>query len=135
MNSVNEHVVRLFRNIEDSERKQQMIEEITQDLNEKVADLMASGKSMEDAINKALVDFGDIEDIKQELSPEPSKPKQKNYGLGLGFSIWGSALIILLVIFMNFYYSPNTIWFVYPTFCILWWPLAMYFVWRKNKKE
>ena len=135
MISMKEHVLRLFKDIDDSERKRQMIDEITHNLNEKVEDLMASGKSLEDATNKAIVEFGDIEEIKKELGVSIPTCKPKNYGYALGFSIWGSALIIILFLFINFYYTPNTIWFVYPTFAILWWPLSLVFVWLKNRKE
>ena len=88
---------------------------------------MRGGKSQEDAINKAIVEFGDIEDIKKELKTTSSTDKVERAKVALNFSLCGSALVIALSMFINFYYSPHVIWFVFPTFGILWWPLAMLF--------
>nr|WP_238482781.1 permease prefix domain 1-containing protein [Lederbergia galactosidilytica] len=128
------HVQSLFRDIPNSEQKEALMDEVLQNLEEKVWDLMEQGKAEEDAVNKAIVDFGDIEDLKQELGVVETKPrKNKMRRLNLGYSLWGSSLIIALVLFINLYYTPHTIWFVYPTFVILWWPLTMYFSWLRNK--
>lgn len=126
------HVDELFKDVPESEEKKAIMQEVLQNLEEKVWDLKAQGKEEEDAINKAIVDFGDIEEIKKELGViQPVK--KNNAKINLGFSIWGSLLIILLTMFINFYYSPHTIWFVFPTFAVLWWPLCMYFRWLKTK--
>lgn len=132
MKKINEHVEELFKDVPYSDEAEAIKQEIIQNLEEKVWDLMEQGKSEEDAINKAIVDFGDIGDIKQELGNKNTNKKDLTK-LNLGFSIWGSVLIICFFIFINFYYTPHTIWFVYPTFAVLWWPLSMYFYWlRKN---
>ncbi|RAP78174.1 permease prefix domain 1-containing protein [Paenibacillus montanisoli] len=132
MKKIHAHVEEWFQEIEDSEQKQAMQEEITQNLEEKVQDLMRRGKTEEDAINKTIVEFGDISDIKQELGVKGTDnraAKRKQFGLHLGFSIWGSSLIIALFVFINLYYTPGTIWFVYPTFAVAWWPLVMFYKW------
>lgn len=50
------------------------------------------------------------------------------------FSVHASLLIILFFITVNAVSSPNTIWAVYPIFCVLWWPLSMYyFVYKKRR--
>jgi hypothetical protein len=132
---IRSHVEEWFKDIPDSEAKETMKEEIVQNLEEKVQDLIRKGKAEEDAINKAIVDFGDIADIKEELGGGLQGRSQRNkYGIHLGFSIWGSVLIIGLMIFINFYTSPDTIWFVYPTFGVLWWPLTMFYRWLANKQ-
>ncbi len=132
LKKINGYVEELFKNIPESEQKNAVMQEVTQNLEEKVWDLMGEGKTEEDAINKAIVDFGDIEDLKQELGV--SQPKKRNTSkLNLWYSIWGSLLIISLFVFINFYYSPEIIWFVYPTFAVLWWPLTMYFSWKRTK--
>jgi hypothetical protein len=126
------HVDELFKDVQDSEQKKAIKQEVLENLEEKVWDLIAQGKEEEDAINKAIVEFGDIEDLKKELGV--NQPIKKNMAkLNLGYSIWGSLLIIALFIFINVSYSPNTIWFVYPTFLVLWWPLTMYFKWQRSK--
>ena len=139
MNTIEEYVDRQFRDIPDSERKSELMSEIKLNLMEKVADLTAHGKAEEDAVNKAIVDFGDIGDIRTELvgagNPDALSKKVKQAGLMLGYSIWGSVLIIALVLFINFYYSPHAIWFAYPTFAVLWWPLTMFYHWLRLKRE
>lgn len=136
MKKIESHINRLFADIPESEGKRQLMQEVTQDLQEKVSDLIAQGKAEEDAINKAIVDFGDIEDIKKELSVR-KKPniRSRRAALNLGFSLWGSGLIVTLMLFINFYYTPDIIWFVYPTFGVLWWPLAMVFYWLRVRRE
>jgi len=93
-------------------------------------------KNMYDAINKSIVDFGDVSEIKEDLIQEIGmnnnvnrRGKVVNYKNNLLFSLWGTGLIVGLVLFINLYYSPNRIWFVYPLFAILWWPLSLFFVW------
>ncbi|QQZ11318.1 permease prefix domain 1-containing protein [Heyndrickxia vini] len=132
MRKIKDHVDELFKKIPDSEQKELVKQEILENLEEKVYDLMAQGKEEEDAVNKAIIEFGDIDEIEKELGI--NKPIKKNMSkLDLGFSIWGSVLIIALFIFINFYYTPNTIWFVYPTFGVLWWPLSMFYRWLRQK--
>lgn len=132
MKKLKNHVDELFKDVPESEEKTAIMQEVLENLEEKVWDLMAQGKEEEDAINKAIVDFGDIEEIKKELgSKQPVKKDTKK--LNLNFAVWGSLLIISLFIFINFYYTPQTIWFVYPTFAVLWWPLAMYFSWQRSR--
>ena len=138
MNRLTQHVNDLFEDVPESEQKASIMQEVLQNLEEKVWDLMEQGKAEEDAINKAIVEFGDIEDLTKELgvnkSTKPGKSNKKNNTkLNLEYSIWGSVLIIALFVFMNFYYSSHVIWFVYPTFAVLWWPLTMYFRWMKVK--
>lgn len=132
MKKLMNHVDELFKDIPESEQKNAIKQEVLENLEEKVWDLVVQGKEEEDAINKTIVDFGDIEDLKMELGVK--EPVKKNMAkINLGFSIWGSLLIISLFIFINIYYSPNVIWFVFPIFAVLWWPLAMYFKWQRSK--
>lgn len=134
MNKLRNHVNHLFKDIPDSDKKTAIMQEVLENLEEKVWDLMDKGKEEEDAINKAIVEFGDIEELKKELNTQqPTLKKINTAKLNLGYSIWGSILIISLLIFINFYYSPDAIWFVYPTFVVLWWPLTMLFRWLKTK--
>ena len=133
MTAIGKHVERLFREIEDSQEKKEILEEITFNLREKVSDLMNDGKSEEDAINKAIVDFGDIDDIKKELYKKQSGQEQKLALIRLGYSVWGSILIIALFVFINLYFSPQVIWYPFPIFALLWWPLSMLFVWLKRR--
>ncbi|EUJ33194.1 hypothetical protein MFLO_04645 [Listeria floridensis FSL S10-1187] len=134
MRRIYEFVEKLFDDVPNTERASQVKEEILQDMEEKVYDLMHEGKTQEDAINKVIIEFGDFDEIKEELKIGGSK-KLAYAKLNLGFSLWGSALFIALIVFINFYYTPSVIWFVYPTFAILWWPLSMFYYWYRKKEE
>lgn len=132
--NIEQYVDGLFNELPDSERKSQLRNEIVQNLKDKVADLMAQGKAEEDAVNKAIVEFGDVGEIKAELTAQ-KPPTKGSPGLALGFSLWGSALIIALVVFVNLTYSPGVIWFVYPVFAVLWWPLALFYRWLSKRRK
>ncbi len=135
MKTIQEHVDALFREIPDSERKESLKREIVENLQEKVDDLMAQGKAEEDAINRAIVEFGDISDIRDELRNQQMMPMKRNSaGLQLGYSVVGSLLIIGLMIFINLYASPRYLWCIFPIFGVLWWPLSMFFRWLKYRK-
>ncbi len=135
MSRIEEYVARSFKDIPDSDRKEQLRQEIVQNLNEKVFDLMEQGKTQEDAENKAMADFGDFDDIKQELGTGPAGENptdSKNHFLRFAFSLCGSALIIGLLIFINRHYGEQPTWYVYPAFGVLWWPLSMAYVWLEH---
>ncbi|WP_088041469.1 permease prefix domain 1-containing protein [Bacillus sp. EAC] len=136
MRKIKNHIEELFKEIPKSKETELVKQEIIQNLEEKVMYLMENGKEEEDAINKAIVEFGDIEELKKELGvkqPEIDNRRIKLAKLNLKFALCGSALIIAFFIFINFYYTPKTIWFVYPTFGLLWWPLSMYFYVQRKK--
>jgi hypothetical protein len=136
MRRLRKHVNKLFKDIPESPRKNIIRQEVLKDLEEKVFDLMGQGKSEEDAKNKAIVELGNNDDLTKELDiNQPSHKKSRRMTkLYLESSVWGSILIIALFISINFYYAPNVIWFIYPTFAVLCWPLTMYFRWMKMKK-
>lgn len=137
MSKIKDYVDGLFNDVPDSNEKTDIMQEIVMNLDEKVQDLIEQGKAEEDAINKSIVDLGDVSEIKISLMtnvPDKQMKKQINHVNRLWFSIFGSALVIGLFLFINMYYDPNTIWFVYPVFAILWWPLSMFFVWLNNRK-
>jgi hypothetical protein len=136
MKSIENYVDGLFAELPDSDRKAQLRNEIVQNLRDKVRDLMDQGKAEEDAVNKAIVDFGDVSDIKAELSAtaQPTD-KKRTAALALGFSLWGAALIIGLVLFVNLYYSPGVVWCVYPIFGVLWWPLGCFYNWLSKRHK
>ena len=144
MQKINMYVEEQFADLPETEQIVNLKEEIKDSMEEKAADFMLDGKSEEDAVNKAIVDFGNLAEIKREFqlehAPQKStvrnkKQKEDMSTLNLGFSICGSLLIIGLLVFVNMYYTPDEIWFVFPTFAILWWPVSMAFVWMKAKKR
>ncbi|MDF2942293.1 MAG: hypothetical protein K0S01_1151 [Herbinix sp.] len=135
MNEIDMQIKKLFEDIPESNRKNEIIQEIAQNLNEKVSDLVLNGRTREQAIKQAVDDFGDIDDLKKEFIDSTRVAESKRNGLSLAFSIWGGSLILALFLFINFYYTPNTIWFVYPAFAVVWWPMTMYFQWYRNKYD
>jgi hypothetical protein len=135
MNEIERHLKRLFREIPESKRKNELMQEITQNLNEKVSDLIASGQTNEQAVKKVIDDFGDIDELKKEFEGSARLARIKRKGLSLAFSVWGAILIAALVLFINFYYSPSVIWFVYPVFAVIWWPMSMFFSWLRVRND
>lgn len=139
MVTIKDYLEELFGDIPDSVEKENIKQEIIQNLEEKVQDLIKEGKTEEDAINKSIVDFGDVHEIRNNLikaaQPKSKKKDVLRYKNHLWFSICGSVLIIGLFLFINFYYTPDIIWFVYPTFAILWWPLGTLFALLSIKKK
>jgi hypothetical protein len=95
---------------------------------------VAAGKSEEDTVNKALVELGDLSEIKLSLMGAPTpRNSMAKYRNNLLYSVMGSLLVIALVMFINLYYSPHAIWFVYPMFGVLWWPLSMLLSYMNHK--
>jgi hypothetical protein len=129
MKKIEAHIDRLFRGIPDSRRKSEMMQEISDNLDEKVADLISQGKTEDEAVKKAMEDFGDIDDIRRELMSSAQLIESRNVGLSLAFSVWGGILVTALFLFINFYYTPRIIWFVYPVFAVAWWPMSVFFRW------
>ena len=142
MITIKDYVEGLFKGIPDSQDKENIKNEIILNLEEKVQDLMDKGKAEEDAINKSIVEFGDISEIKMNLLAESNTTSSKktnsiNYANRMWFSVWGSLLIIGLAFFVNYTTDSWDIytWFVYPTFAVLWWPLSMFFSWLNHREK
>jgi len=133
MNEIETYIRRLFEDIPDSPRKDELQLEIIQNLSEKIADLTAKEMSQEAAFKKAVEDFGTIDDLREELADSAKVVQTKKLGLSLAFSVWGAILITALMLFINFYYTPDIIWFVYPVFAVLWWPMSLFFHWLRCK--
>jgi len=133
MSKIETHIKRIFRDIPDSKRKEEIMLEINQDLNDKVADLVSQGQTEDEAIQMTIEDFGDIDDIREELVGTAQLIENKNIGLSLAFSVWGGIIITALFVFINLYYTPERIWFVYPVFAVIWWPMSMFFYWSQRK--
>lgn len=128
MITIKKHVEQLFADIPVTEESLFMKEEILHGLEDKVDILMAQGKLEEDAINKAIVELGDLTDLRMELAEARVKPPRSYLAwTHFQFSLVGAALIIGLLLFINISYTPTVLWVVFPAFAIVWWPLAMYF--------
>jgi hypothetical protein len=125
----------LFDDIPDSDRKNALMREVVENLQEKVADLMARGKAEEDAVNQAIVEFGDIEDIRMELrAPGETDPNaRRNAALSFGYALCGALLMSALFVYLNLYAFKGFPWCAIPIFGVLWWPLWAFFHWMKTR--
>jgi hypothetical protein len=52
-----------------------------------------------------------------------------------GFAAAGSIMTILFLAFINFTTSGGYLWFVYPAFAMLWWPLSVFFAAKGKYKS
>ena len=134
MKRIQQQVDQWFKKVPKSEERESIKQDIVQSLQEKAFELIEQGVDKEQAIEQAIREFGDVREIIAELVDKNHQVKKDLAKINLGFSIWGSVLIIALVIFINIYYTPDVIWFVYPTFVVLWWPLAMFYYWLRVKR-
>ncbi|MGY3779257.1 permease prefix domain 1-containing protein [Isobaculum melis] len=137
MNKIDQFVEKIFAGIPETEETDTMKWDMQESLQERVRDLMEEGKTEEDAINKTIIDFGDIEDVRNELGLHRvvNKTKGETAFLNFLYALFGSALLISLFVFINLYYASTVLWWVYPTFAVLWWPLSMFFHWLKKRGE
>lgn len=134
MNEITAYIEKAFESVPDSERKTQIMQEIAERLEDSANALIERGKQREDAINKTIVEFGDLSEILMELRGENPDRTIASSKRALWFSVFGSLLIISPAVFINLYYSPQYIWFLYPAFAVIWWPLSLFFFgkWRKG---
>lgn len=78
--NIRAYVDELFREAPDSQRAFEMKEELTQNLLDKYNDLVASGKSEEDAYQITLYGIGDISELLEQLRREASALKTDEGG-------------------------------------------------------
>jgi len=128
MKRLENFVKNTFKNYPKSDRVK-LIESITEMLTEKVEDLMEKGLSEQEAIDKAVMEFGTLEDYEDKPKRVVRKLKTqrtiKQYKYDIFFSVGGSIIIIGMLIYIDLQFTAtNVIWFVIPALAVLWWPLA-----------
>lgn len=140
MKRIKNFVKNTFKDIPKDQR-QEIISAVTEQLVEKVEDLMENGLTLDEAVDKTVLEFGSIEDYfhpdVEELSilQRIAQSKTvKQYRNDLIFSAFGALIIIGMLVFTNLYYTGQLIWFVLPALAVLWWPLAVLYHYL-NKKE
>src|SRR5690606_11810568 len=101
--NIKRYVDQWFKDIPKSEEKEMIKQEIIDNLEEKVQDLIKQGEDKESAVQQAISEFGNIEELKTELRMTQRELKKNTAKLNFVFSIISSILIISLFIFMNFY--------------------------------
>ena len=141
MKQIKNFVKYTFKDIE-IDKKEEIIKLVTESLIEKVEDLMESGLTEKDAIDRTVLEFGTVEDyFNQSIKIKKKERRQKtikHYGNDLLFSGVGSAIVIGIILYIDFRYTPHILWSIIPSIAILFWPLAvLYNLLNKkaNKKE
>ncbi len=140
MKRIRNFVKNTFKDVP-KETRAELIEQVTQTLVEKVEDLQEHGLTLDEAVNKTVIEFGTAEDYFASLDKAPNffgRIKSiRQYRNDLLFSIFGALIIIGMLVFSNLYYTPDLIWFVLPALAVLWWPLAVlyHFLNKKDKLE
>ncbi len=137
MKRIENFVKHTFRDFP-KEGKDEIMETVILSLTEKVEDLMEAGMSKQAAIDKTVLEFGTVEDFIDLTEKKHKKEKRRktinHYKNDLLFSVIGSIIIISIIIYINLYFFPNTIWSVIPAIAILWWPLTILYH-LLNKRE
>lgn len=128
MKQLENFVKNTFKNYPKNDRAE-LIKSITEMLTEKVEDLMEKGLSEQEAIDKAVLEFGTLEDYedrpKRVVRRMKAKRTIKQYKYDIFFSIGGSVITIGMLIYIDLQFTAtNVIWFVLPALAVLWWPLA-----------
>ena len=140
MKRLENFVKNTFKNYPKDDRDR-LIESITEMLTEKVEDLIEKGMTEQEAIDKAVIEFGTLEDYEDNPKKVARKLKTrrtiKQYKYDIFFSIGGSLIIIGMLIYIDLQFTAtNVVWFVIPALAVLWWPLAtIYRYLLKKEKE
>ena len=137
MKKIENFVKHTFKDIP-KEGKTEVIKSVTESLIEKIEDLIESGLTEKEAIDKTVVEFGTVEDYFQNFKKTTKKEKRlktiNHYKNDLLFSGVGSIIIICILLYINLTFTPSILWFVIPSIAILWWPLAILYN-LLNKRE
>ncbi len=137
MKKIENFIKHTFKDIP-KEGKSEIIKTVTESLIEKVEDLMEKGLSEQESIDKAVIEFGTIEDFFDNTAKEEKKKKRiktlNHYRNDLLFSVVGSIIIVSIILFINLNYAPTTLWFVIPSVAIIFWPLSILYN-LLNKRE
>ncbi|MFA7561223.1 MAG: permease prefix domain 1-containing protein [Candidatus Izemoplasmatales bacterium] len=138
MNKIKAFVSKLLKDILNDEDKKELIEILTQSLEEKVDDLVEQGTPLDEAIDRSINEFGDAKDV-LEGYPEMGnkKAKIKLCKNQFYFSIFGYLIIVGLALFFNlqFYaFFKEFNWYVLVIIGVLFWPIVMLFRYLAVKK-
>lgn len=129
MKQIENFVKNVFKEIPKDYQKSEIVDSVTISLNEKVEDLIEKGLSETQAVDKAVTEFGTVEDYFIDYNKKARKEKRiktiNHYRNDLMFSVFGTAIIIAILATVNFIYNKDNLWFFIPSIAVLWWPLAL----------
>lgn len=124
MKRIKNFVKNTFKNYPKDERER-LIKSITEMLVEKVEDLVENGLTIDEAIDRTVTEFGDIDDFDDSKKPK-KRFRIKNlshYRNDIVFSVFAILIIIGMLAYVNLYFT-DVIWFVIPALALLFWPLS-----------
>jgi len=137
MKKIDNFVRNTFKDLPKNKREE-IISLVTVTLVEKVEDLVEGGLTEIEAIDKAVVEFGTVEDYFELIEKKEKKERRlktiRHYRNDLLFSSVAATIIIGALIFINLVYADVVIWFVVPALAVLFWPLAVLYN-LLNKRE
>ncbi len=137
MKRIHNFVKNTFKNIA-KENRDEIIQSVTEKLVEKVEDLVEQGLSLDEAIDKTVIEFGSVDDYFEKEEKRERRDRitktLKHYYNDLLFASIAATIIIAALIFINLYYAGDIIWFVVPAMAVLFWPLGVLYN-LLNKKE
>jgi hypothetical protein len=140
MNRIKRFVTRLLRDTFSEADKRELIDILTTSLQEKVEDLVEQGTSVDAAIDRSIAEFGSADDV---LKAYPDKKADLRRHLverrrsRFLFSLFGYVALVGLSLFLNLWFreeSGGFLWFVVVAIVALFWPAAMFYVYRIAKK-
>jgi len=133
--TLKEQIEKMFKDVPKSKSKKSIMDEIMENLTDKVDDLVLNGMEENHAINLALEEFGDISELKDVIVEQEFTRHYKSSiaKKKLEFSCLGSLLIISSINVLDWLYLPSNIYMLVPSILVLWWPITMFYVWRRSK--
>ncbi len=140
MKRIDKFLNRLFRNQHSSQEYFSQIQEM---LYEKVDDLVEKGYSEEDAVNKTIDEFGDVDDFYFSNIERPYEYKQLRktllyYRNMLRFSIIATIILTIIYFIVNhmWVFKPSFPWLaIVLTLATLIWPIGLYFKFKSVKGD
>jgi len=128
-------VENMFKDVPKGSTKKSLMDEILENLTDKVNDFVQDGMQEDEAIKIALDEFGDIDEIKDLIVEQEFTRhyKSKLAKKGFEFSVLGSLLIISSLMAIDYLYLKDMSIMVIPSILVLWWPITMFYVWRRSK--
>lgn len=121
-----------FKDIPKNQGHDEIVLSVTETLLEKVEDLVESGMEEQAAIDKAVLEFGSIEDYLERIEKEEKKEHLRktlsHYKNDLLFSGVSTLIIIGVLAYINLYWYAEfneNLYFIVPALGLLFWPLSV----------
>ncbi|HAQ56582.1 MAG TPA: hypothetical protein DCR44_04185 [Acholeplasmatales bacterium] len=140
MNKIKKFVSKLLKGYFNEQDKRELIDILSTSLQEKVDDLVEQGTPVDAAISRSIQEFGSTDDVLQAFPGQKSELRQNLVSKRRSnflFSLFGYAVIVGLSLFINLWFKSffgDFLWFVVVAIGALFWPGAMFYLYRSVKK-